>query len=185
MVACCAASPAARPSAIIARESRLQGRRLNDRFTVRLAHWRDDSAALRAVREAVFIVEQAIPASLEWDDADAACVHALAEDGTGHAVGCARLLRDGSIGRVAVMAPWRGRGVGDALMHVMLDAARAAGHARVTLHAQVQACGFYARLGFAAVGDDYEEAGIAHRTMALSLVPPTGSVALRTGRDAG
>lgn len=143
-------------------------------FTVRLARWRDDAASLRAIREAVFIVEQAIPASLEWDAADAACLHALAEDDAGAPVGCARLLGDGSIGRVAVLAPWRGRGVGDALMRALIDAARAAGHPRVTLHAQVHACGFYARLGFVAVGDDYEEAGIPHRTMARALEPDAG-----------
>jgi predicted GNAT family N-acyltransferase len=143
-------------------------------FAVRLTTWRDDASALRAVREAVFVVEQAIPASLEWDDADAACLHALAEDGAGRAIGCARLLPDGAIGRVAVLAPWRGKGVGDALMRALIDAARAAGHPRVMLHSQVHACGFYARLGFVAVGDDYEEAGIPHRTMARALAPNAG-----------
>jgi predicted GNAT family N-acyltransferase len=138
-------------------------------FGVRLTRWRDDAAALRAVREAVFIVEQAIPASLEWDDADGECLHALAEDRAARPIGCARLLGDGSIGRVAVLKPWRGRGVGEALMRALIDAARAAGHPRVQLHAQVHACGFYARLGFAAVGEDYEEAGIPHRTMAKTL----------------
>lgn len=138
-------------------------------FAVRLARWRDDAQPLRAVREAVFITEQAIPASLEWDAADAVCLHALAEDGAGRPIGCARLLADGSIGRVAVLAPWRGNGVGDALMRALIDAARDAGHARILLHAQVHACGFYARLGFAPVGDVYEEAGIPHRTMARDL----------------
>jgi predicted GNAT family N-acyltransferase len=138
-------------------------------FSVRLTRWRDDATALRAVREAVFIVEQAIPASLEWDDADGECVHALAEDGASRPVGCARLLDDGSIGRVAVLRDWRGHGVGDALMRALIDFARAAGHVRVQLHSQVHACGFYARLGFAAVGADYEEAGIPHRTMAMTL----------------
>jgi len=35
----------------------------------------------------------------------------------------------------------------------------------VSLHSQVQACAFYARQGFTAVGEAYEEAGIAHQTM--------------------
>jgi predicted GNAT family N-acyltransferase len=70
-----------------------------------------------------------------------------------------------------VLKDWRGRGVGDALMRALIDAARAAGHARVALHSQVHACGFYARLGFAPVGADYEEAGIPHRTMAMTLRP--------------
>ena len=138
-------------------------------FGVRVTSWRDDEAALRAVREAVFVVEQGIPTELEWDDADGASVHVLAEATDGTPIGCARLLPEGTIGRVAVLAHWRGRSVGDRMMRTLLDIARAAGHHRVSLHSQVQACVFYARLGFAAVGDAYEEAGIAHQTMVRDL----------------
>jgi predicted GNAT family N-acyltransferase len=134
-------------------------------FGVRATCWDDDEPALRAVREAVFVVEQGIPPALEWDADDARSVHVLAEAADGAPIGCARLLPEGSIGRVAVLAHWRGRGVGDAMMRALLERARAAGHARVSLHSQVQACAFYARQGFTAVGEAYEEAGIAHQTM--------------------
>ena len=138
-------------------------------FTVRLTDWVADAPALRQVRRTVFIDEQRIPENLEWDEVDARCVHALAEDAHGAPVGCGRLLPDGHIGRVAVVAPWRGRGIGDALMRRLIEAARARGEARVVLNAQVHAMPFYARHGFAAEGPPFDEAGIAHQTMSRAL----------------
>lgn len=140
-----------------------------DPFAIRLVDWSDAIDALRAVRRAVFIVEQSIPEDLEWDDFDGVCRHALAEIASGMAVGCGRLLPDGHIGRLAVLDAWRGRGVGSALLSQLVDLARARGHARVILNSQTQAMPFYARHGFVAVGDEYLEAGIPHRTMTRTL----------------
>ena len=112
---------------------------------MRVADWTRDAAALRDVRYEVFVVEQHVPEALEWDDIDAQCVHALAVDASGHVIGCGRLLPDGHIGRMAVRAPWRGRGVGAALLDLLVALARQRGHARVVLNAQTQAMPFYAR----------------------------------------
>ena len=138
-------------------------------FKVRTASWAADFAALRAVRETVFVAEQGVPVELEWDGLDPGCRHLLAEDAHGRPIGCARLLPDGHIGRMAVLAPWRGRGVGRALLRAMLGQAAASGVAMVRLNAQVQALGFYAREGFKACGDEFDDAGIAHRAMQLGL----------------
>ena len=86
------------------------------------------------------------------------------------AIGCGRLLPDGHIGRLAVLPAWRGRDVGSALLGQLVDLARARGHARVILNSQTQAMPFYARHGFVAVGDEYLEAGIPHRTMTRCLL---------------
>lgn len=138
-------------------------------FTVRATDWQRDAVKLRAVRTAVFIDEQAIPEALEWDAADAGAVHVLAEDAHRLAIGCARLLADGHIGRVAVLASWRRQGVGHALMARALELAAAAGMRHVALHSQAHACGFYATHGFTPVGAVFDEAGIAHQTMAREL----------------
>jgi predicted GNAT family N-acyltransferase len=60
-----------------------------------------DGAAIRAIREAVFIQEQGVPAELEWDGSDAQATHLLAIEPGGQAVGTARLLPDGRLGRMA------------------------------------------------------------------------------------
>ena len=117
----------------------------------------------------MFVAEQDVPVELEWDGLDPGCRHLLAEDAHGRPIGCARLLPDGHIGRMAVLAPWRGRGVGRALLRAMLAQAAASGFAMVRLNAQVQALGFYAREGFQACGDVFDDAGIAHRAMQLAL----------------
>lgn len=140
-----------------------------NRFTLRTCRWTDAADALRAVRHAVFVVEQQVPESLEWDAADATSLHALAVDAADEPIGCARLLPDGHIGRVAVLAPWRGRGVGAALLRRLVDAARAQGSVRVILNAQVAAMPFYARYGFVARGNVFDEAGIAHCAMERAL----------------
>ena len=67
--------------------------------------WLADQHALRALRTRVFIEEQQVPPSLEWDDlVDAQCWHVLARDADGQPIGCGRLLPGGVIGRMA--AEW-------------------------------------------------------------------------------
>lgn len=138
-------------------------------YEVRLTDWANDSAKLAAVRRDVFIVEQRIDESLEWDAFDASCIHALAEDCESNAVGCGRLLADGYIGRMAVRAAWRNRGVGSALLVRLIVWARERGDAKVKLNAQVSAIAFYERHGFALVDAPFEEAGIAHQAMERAI----------------
>jgi predicted GNAT family N-acyltransferase len=141
-------------------------------FTVAIAAWPDHAAQLRAVREAVFVREQGVAAALEWDGADPACTHALARAAGAEPVGTARMRADGHVGRMAVLAGWRGRGVGSALLGLLVDAARARGLPAVYLNAQLGAVAFYVRHGFAATGPVFLEAGIPHRRMVLPLAAP-------------
>jgi predicted GNAT family N-acyltransferase len=132
---------------------------------VRVADWARDGPLLRYIRRAVFVDEQHVPETLEWDGVDGECHHAIALDAMGQAIGCARLLPDGHIGRVAVLAAHRGRGVGDALMRCMVALAGELGYRRVVVNAQTHALTFYERHGFVAIGDVYDDAGIPHRAM--------------------
>lgn len=134
-------------------------------FALTETDWARDAARLAAIRRTVFIDEQGVPEALEWDEHDAAALHQLALAGDGAPIGCARLLPDGHIGRMAVLPAWRKQGVGQALLAAAMGAAQARGHATLRLSAQTQAAGFYARAGFVAVGDEYEEAGIPHVAM--------------------
>jgi len=141
----------------------------DDVFTVRTVRWQDEAAKLKAVRYEVFVQEQGVPLELELDAIDPDCVHALAEDADGAAVGCGRLLPDAHIGRMAVLAAWRGRGVGAALLAHLVDLARAKGYPRVALSAQTHAMAFYSRFGFTAHGEVYDDAGIPHQAMERTL----------------
>ena len=131
-----------------------------------------DIATCRALRRIVFIEEQSVCEADEIDDLDDIAIHLLAWD-QGVAIGSARLLVDGEtgkIGRVCVLAPHRGRGIGaDLIRAAVACLADMPGITRVKLGAQTHALGFYARLGFTAYGPLYLDAGIEHQDMALTL----------------
>jgi predicted GNAT family N-acyltransferase len=138
-------------------------------FTLSETNWARDAEGLAAVRRAVFIDEQNVPEALEWDEYDAVAQHFLATTLDGSPIGCARLLPDGHVGRMAVLPAWRGHGVGRSLLAAVLNAARARGHAELRLSAQTHAADFYLRAGFVTQGAEYEEAGIPHIAMRKRL----------------
>jgi predicted GNAT family N-acyltransferase len=140
-------------------------------FSIRILPWSDALPLARPVREKVFIGEQGVPRELEWDEWDERSEHAIACDAKGRAIGTARLVPDGRIGRMAVLAEWRRRGVGAALLETLIALARERSMPRVALHAQTHAAGFYRRFGFNERGGEFSEAGIAHVEMTLELSP--------------
>lgn len=134
---------------------------------VRIADWNKDNADLRRIRKRVFIDEQGVTPEQEWDSLDADAIHFLAVEDD-FAIGTARLLPDGCIGRVSVLKEWRGLKVGEALMQAAIAEAERRGLKQQTLTAQVHASRFYERLGFRAVSEEFIEAGIPHIDMLRS-----------------
>ena len=139
------------------------------KHTIRLGDWATLGQDATAIRFEVFVDEQQVPAEIELDDMDAVCLHAVAYDDFGAAIGTGRLLPDGHIGRMAVRQPGRGTGVGGAILTLLMDKARERGDAAVVLNAQTVAAPFYARHGFVQQGEQFEEAGIAHVEMRLQF----------------
>lgn len=131
-----------------------------------------DIATCRLLRRRVFIEEQGVSEADEVDDQDEAAIHLLASEGDAP-IGSARLLRQdetGKIGRVCVLASYRGRGIGAALIRAAVEEFRKQpGVKKVKLGAQSHAIGFYEGLGFTAYGPEYDDAGIPHRDMVLAL----------------
>ncbi|HYR25005.1 MAG TPA: YbgC/FadM family acyl-CoA thioesterase [Aquabacterium sp.] len=129
----------------------------------------------RPVRRAVFIDEQGIPESEEWDNDDAGAVHAVVRNLAGLPLATARLIHHGlepghaRIGRMAVLRSTRGVGLGRMLVEALLAEARQRQVQMLTLHAQVSAQAFYARLGFVPEGPVFDEVGIDHQLMRLTL----------------
>ncbi|KPZ11712.1 GNAT family N-acetyltransferase [Pseudomonas syringae group genomosp. 3] len=135
-----------------------------NKVTVAVAQWQKNNADIRRIRDSVFIAEQCVPPELEWDAEDAGAVHFLAYEGE-YAVGTARLLPDGEIGRLSVLKDWRGLKVGEALLSAVIHEAEQRGLKPLKLSAQVQAVEFYQRFGFAVVSDEFLEAGLPHVEM--------------------
>lgn len=140
---------------------------------VRVGAWSELGRDAQAIRSAVFVEEQRIPAEMEWDEADAACVHAVAYNRFGVPLATGRLLEHvpgvAKIGRMAVVQTMRGSRIGRNVLDALMKAARAQGDHEVVLHAQLSAAPFYARAGFAERGTVFEEAGIPHVEMMRPL----------------
>lgn len=151
-------------------------------LTVRVAEDPADREACFAVRKEVFVREQGIDEDIEYDAHDAVALHVIAVAADGVPVGTGRLLHGapaqqatgagpdvGLLGRLAVARSARRGGVGAALVRGIEDAARGLGLTAVDLHAQTHALGFYERLGYAAYGPEFQDAGIPHRAMRREL----------------
>ena len=126
-----------------------------------------DLAEVRAIRKAVFCEEQQIAESIEIDGLDPSAIHILASfNGTPAATGRLLVMNDKfSIGRVAVLPKFRGKRLGDLVVRLLIRTAYDMGGQQQWIHAQLPVRDFYEKLGFAPVGDVYEEAGIPHITM--------------------
>lgn len=126
------------------------------------------------IRFLVFVSEQQVPEDEEIDAHESDCEHFLvAMDG--QYVGTARFRpKDGDekvvkIERVAVVKPYRGEGVGRALMHHLHDVAKETGYVHAELGAQIQAVPFYSSLGYEKISDMFFDAGIQHYMMRKTL----------------
>lgn len=138
-----------------------------------LGSWAELGQAAAVVRLKVFVQEQGIAATDEWDAADAEAVHAVLLSAQGDSLATGRLLpaQDGvgHVGRVAVLRAQRGKGLGVLVMQALEQAARKRGDQALELSAQCSVQGFYERLGYVAQGPVYDEVGIAHIRMAKPL----------------
>lgn len=120
-----------------------------------------------ALRREVFVWEQKVPEEEEHDSYDLTATHfvAVAE---GEVVGTLRLIDQPEhvkIGRVAVRAAWRGKGVARLMMDTAMAQARSRGHDRFYLTAQSDKLGLYEKLGFVAFGPEFFDGGMPHRAM--------------------
>jgi len=138
-------------------------------YRIELMDWERAQTIAGPIRFAIFVGEQNVPPGIELDDKDAECMHAVAYDDAGKAIGTGRLLPDGHIGRMAVVKDMRRQGVGDAILDALVEEARKRGHKEVVVSAQLQAAEFYRDHGFVADGKVYQEAGILHENMRKTL----------------
>jgi putative N-acetyltransferase (TIGR04045 family) len=140
---------------------------------VEVRWWRSDEElqSAFALRDRVFHGEQGVPREDDLDGLDEQALHVVALDGS-RLIGTLRLVVDGErakIGRVAVAREWRRRGIASRMLELAVARARELGCARVRLAAQIAAAEVYRQAGFAVESDEFEEAGIPHVWMGLTL----------------
>lgn len=123
------------------------------------------------LRSEVFVVEQAC-IYLDLDGRDDRAWHVLGYADDGSLLACTRIfdggdyMEDPSIGRVAVKASHRGKGLGKAIMEASVrEVEKRFNPDRILLSAQTYLKAFYRNLGFREYGDEYLEDGIPHIAM--------------------
>ena len=111
-------------------------------------------------------------------DLDSVQVFALEGD---RIIGCLRIYGKEpgvlQIGRVAVIESQRGRGIGKQMMWQAIDyITENLLEEKIYLEAQIYAIGFYEKLGFKVISDEFLDEGIPHKGMELILdrAPDTG-----------
>ena len=140
---------------------------------LQLGSWGTLKNVAGSLRTEVFVEEQGVSQALEWDEDDARSVHAVLRNRMGLPVATGRLLPAvegvSKIGRMAVKRKLRGLKLGDHVLTGLLDAARQRGDREVVLHAQCTAENFYQRQGFIRRGNVFQEAGMDHMEMTITL----------------
>lgn len=144
----------------------------NDEIIILTVAWEKRGAELREIRHAVFVEEQSVSAEEEFDGQDEHCLHFLAVNQAGVALGCARLQANGKVERMAVLEHSRHLGVGRMLLTTIIESATTSGLTDLYLHAQLHAEPFYRRMGFLPEGETFSEANIDHVRMTLALAIP-------------
>lgn len=126
-----------------------------------------------AIRQAVFVVEQHVPAELEVDEFEDLAIYFVGYV-DGQAVVTLRLIEadsDYHVQRVAVSRTARHHGYGQALMRAAETFARQSGKKTLTLNAQLSAVPFYKQLNFQATDKPpFLDASIMHQEMVKKLI---------------
>jgi predicted GNAT family N-acyltransferase len=143
---------------------------MNQSIEVKRVSNKEELKHVFAIRTKVFVDEQNCPSELEWEFEDES-VHFI---GTVNAepAGASRWRKTDKgykLERFAVLKEYRGIGLGQALVGAVInDLPQDATY--VYLHAQLAAVSLYAKFGFKKAGEQFEEAGIQHFKMVLSVI---------------
>lgn len=125
------------------------------------------------VRRVVFVEEQDIDEDEEYDGLDHEALQMVVKNGD-EIIGTARVrfLSEGEakIERMAVLKPFRRRGIGSGIMSFLANELMTRNVEHVVLHAQYIAIPFYEACGYSSTGSTFWEAGIKHVAMEKQLL---------------
>jgi len=120
------------------------------------------------VRKKVFVDEQGVPISLEIDEFDKTASHFIIYDDQ-QPIGAGRIREIGpgigKVERVCVLKEFRGKHLGNLIMHELEKHAKSAKMTKIVLNAQSYAVPFYEKLGYTVTSPEFMDADIPHRAM--------------------
>ncbi|WJY28914.1 MULTISPECIES: GNAT family N-acetyltransferase [Sporosarcina] len=141
-------------------------------YEIMIAASEQEREAAFTVRKKVFVEEQGVPLSLELDDFDETASHFVVRDGSkAIAAGRIRSTSDavGKVERVCVLKEYRGKHLGNLMMHALEEHAKETGMSKILLNAQSYAVPFYEKLGYTVTSPEFMDADIPHRAMEKTI----------------
>jgi len=138
-------------------------------FQVRRVNWQEHGPICADLRKQVFFTEAQYHYFAALDGRDSDARHVLALDAQQQPIGCARISDDWYISRIAVLRPWRQRGVGTALLDELIAIARDADVSEVLCAVPVFSLPYYRGQQFEQVGAAYLESDVPYQRMRLVL----------------
>ncbi|MBE1556924.1 GNAT family N-acetyltransferase [Sporosarcina limicola] len=137
-------------------------------FTVRIATSDLEREDAYSVRSKVFVEEQGVPIFLELDDFDNTAAHFIVySNETPIGAGRFREINEGigKVERVCVLKEYRGKHLGNLVMHAFEEHAISTSMNKIILNAQSYAVPFYEKLGYVITSPEFLDADIPHRAM--------------------
>ena len=127
------------------------------------------------IRKEVFVSEQGVPLAEEFDQYDQlnnGCDHILVYyNGEPVGTGRVRVVEGvGKLERICILKEYRKYGLGKIIIEALERIVEERGFSSVKLHGQVQAQGFYTKLGYDASSAIFMEDGIPHILMVKEFV---------------
>ncbi len=129
-------------------------------FQVRRVDWAGNAQQLRTIREKVFVFELNIPKRIEFDQFDLSATHVLILDDKDNPIATGRLCKDGLLGRIAVLPPYRTREVYKMLLNYLVEVAKQEGIGEVCINCILNEVDRFLAKGFVQQGHVFMEAGI-------------------------
>jgi len=138
-------------------------------FTFKQTSWLDSSNDILSIRHKVFMIEQHFQDNKLYSHQDIDAFHIIVRNQEQKVVACGRITPKGRIGKIAVMLPYRGIGIGSDLLKKLIQIGRKNAIYDLSLNANLDSQSFYQLQKFSTAGPVFMKYGIPHRRLARKL----------------
>lgn len=139
----------------------------NTQSAERFMFFHDITPDIKTLRNNTFVIEEQLPYNDEFEGDEDKFIHCCLYRGD-ELIATARIGVEGNyarISRIAVKAGLRKQGKGTAIVKYAEEMAKQFNKPSLLVIAQIQAKGFYEKIGYAAVGEPFIDAGLPHIRM--------------------
>ena len=144
-----------------------------DRMKVKVVSNQQELDDAFSIRHEVFVHEQNVPIELEIDEYENTATHFVLYDEDGNPCGAGRCRETDDavkVERICVLKDYRKNGAGKLIMNAIEELAKQQNYKKLKLNAQTHAEGFYQKLGYQTMSEEFMDAGIPHITMVKDIL---------------